>query len=193
MSAFSGSLKTSNLSQVLQKLVDGRKTGYLRFKEGEKEGFIALENGIILNALTGPYTALHALFQFVQWRGARIDFCEELISSDFGRDLAVYDPPVLISGVAYKEEELAILQGAIPSLDAVPYYVGAEAIESIETTPADRGLLLLADGRHSVREIAEEVKLSPFEVARIMARFRLVGALELVNPKPVKPLLAATG
>jgi len=193
MSAFSGSLKTLNLSQVLQKLVDGRKTGFLRFKESEKEGFIALENGVILNALTGPYTALHALFQFVQWRGAQIDFSEKSIPADFVRDLAVYDPQVLVSGVAYKEEELAILQGAIPSIDAVPHYVGAESIEAVETTPADRGLLLMADGHHSVREIAEKVKLSPFEVARIMARFRLIGALELVTPKPVKPALAATG
>jgi hypothetical protein len=154
---------------------------------------VALENGIILNALTGPYTALHALFQFVQWRGAKFEFGGRPVPAGIVRDLVVYDPQVLIAGVAYKEEELAILQGALPSPDSVPHYVGAETLESVEVTPADRGLLMMADGRHSVREIAEKVKLSPLEVARILARFRLAGALELVKPKPLKPALAATG
>jgi hypothetical protein len=37
------------------------------------------------------------------------------------RDLAVYDPRVLISGVAFKEDEIALLHhGAVPSLDARP-------------------------------------------------------------------------
>src|SRR5580658_1486115 len=108
MSAFPENLKMTNLSHILQKMVEGRQTGCLRFTEGEKEGFIALENGIILNALTGPCTALHALFQFVQWSGAKIEFSESPIPPGFARDLAVYDPQVLISGVAYKEEEMTI-------------------------------------------------------------------------------------
>jgi len=40
----------------------------------------------------------------------------------------------------------------------------------------------LADGRRTVREIAERVNLSPVEVARNLARFRLAGVLELVTP-----------
>jgi aminopeptidase-like protein len=88
---------------------------------------------------------------------------------------------------------LALLQDAIPSIDAVPLYIGAEALGTVEATPADHGLLLMADGHQSVREIAEKVKLSPLEVARILARFRLAGALEVVSPKPVKPAMAATG
>jgi hypothetical protein len=193
MSAFPGSLKTTNLSEVLRKLVDGRQTGCLKFKGADQEGFVAVENGIILNARIGPYTALHALFQFVQWRDAQIEFREKPVSPDLVRDLAVYDPQVLIAGVAYKEEEMAILQGAIPSLDAVPHYIGAGALGATEATPADHGLLLMADGHRSVREIAEKVKLSPLEVARIMGRFRLAGALELVPPKREKTAMAATG
>jgi hypothetical protein len=121
MSAFLGSLKTSNLSEVLQKLVEGRQTGCLKFKEGDQEGFVAIENGVILNARSGAHTALHALFELVQWRGAQIEFREKPISCDLVRDLAVYDPRVLISGVAFKEDEIALLHhGAVPSLDARP-------------------------------------------------------------------------
>ena len=55
----------------------------------------------------------------------------------------------------------------------------------MDATPADLGLLSLADGHRTVREIAEKVMLSPLEVARNLARFRLVGVLKLVTPKVI--------
>jgi len=61
--------------------------------------------------------------------------------------------------------------------------VGGEALNTVEATPADLGLLILADGNRSVREIAERVKMNPLEVMRSLARFRLAGVLELVTQK----------
>jgi len=49
-------------------------------------------------------------------------------------------------------------------------------------TSADLGLLVLADGHRTVREIAERVNSNPMDVARHLARFRLAGVLELVAP-----------
>ena len=59
-------------------------------------------------------------------------------------------------------------------------------------------MLALADGRRTVREIAEKMNASPTEIARNLARFRLAGVLELApRPdlplKPVKPAMAAAG
>jgi hypothetical protein len=97
---------SSNLLEILRTLMATKQTGYLKVKEGEREGFVAVENGIIINAKTGPYTALHALFQFVGWREAKFDFHERPMPSDLSRDLAVYDPNVLITGIAAKVDEL---------------------------------------------------------------------------------------
>ncbi len=115
--------------------------------------------------------------------------------ADLSRDLAVYDPQVLITGVAFKVDELTLLHEAIPSLDSVLCYVGGEGLASVEVTSADLGLLVLADGRRTVREIAEQVNGSPMEVARTLARFRLAGVLELVDPpvSPSRSAMAATG
>lgn len=93
-------------------LIQTKQTGYLKMKEGDEEGFLAVENGVIVNARTGPYTALHALFQFVGWREARFEFQERAMSSELLRDLTVYDPQVLITGVANKGNELAALKNA---------------------------------------------------------------------------------
>jgi len=176
-------------------LVNGSQTGYLKIKEGEKEGFLALENGTIINARIGNIVALHALFQFVAWREATFDFHERPLPADLSRDLAVYEPQVLIEGVAFKEEELNLLQQAMPPFDSMPHYTGNGLPGSIEATPADLGLLSLADGHRTVQEIAGMVKLSPLEVARILARFRLAGILELIYPKKsrAKSAMAAAG
>lgn len=178
-----GSSNSSSLAEILQTLVNSKQTGYLKIKDGERDGFLAIENGIIINARTGSTLALHALFQFVGWRDAQLDFHERPMPRELTSDLAVYDPQVLIAGVAFKEEELSLLQQAIPSFDSVLLYVGGRSLGSVEATPADLGLLSLADGHRTVSEIAQMVKLSPMEVARSLARFRFTGALELVPPK----------
>ncbi len=168
---------------MLRALIGNKQTGYLKMQEGDHEGFLAVENGTIVNARTGPYVALQALFQFVGWKKAHFEFDEHPIPADLSRDLAVYEPQVLIRGVDEKTRELAALEEAIPSFDSVLRYVGGEEHGAIEATPADLGLLSLADGHRSVGEIAEMVKLSPLEVARSLARFRVPGVLELLPEK----------
>ena len=110
MPVSSGSLSTYSLADVLRALVNAKQTGYLKFREGEHEGYLAMENGIIINAGAGTSLALHALFQFVGWREAGFEFQQRSIPSDMGRELAVYDPQVLIAGVAFKEEDLEVMK-----------------------------------------------------------------------------------
>lgn len=193
MPVTSGIFRSSSLAKTLKTLVSSNKTGYLRIKEADQEGVLVLENGIILNARIGSTVALPALFQFVSWREVSFEFLEKPVAADVSRDLAVYEPQVLIEGLAFKEEELSLLHQALPPFEAVPYYKGGGAPASIEATPADMGLLTLADGHRTVREISDMVKLSPLEVARTLARFRLAGVLEIRGPKKMlsKAALAA--
>ena len=198
MPPLSGTFGTSTLTQILRIIVDAKQTGYLNMREAGQEGCLAVENGIILQARAGSDTGLHALFQFVGWRGARFDFHERPMPADLSRDLAVYDPGVLITGVAFKVDELTLLHEATPSLDSVLRYVGGEGLASVEVTSADLGLLALADGHRTVRAIAQGVNMNPMEVARNLARFRLAGVLEWVAPsaspaKSAKSSMAAAG
>jgi hypothetical protein len=197
MSSSSGAFPTSNLTEILRRTVETKQTGYLKIKAGAQEGCISIENGIILSARAGNDTGLHALFQFVGWRDAKLEFQERAVRGDLLRDLAVYDPQVLITGVAFKVDELTLLQEAIPPLDSVLSYVGGEGLASVEVTSSDLGLLALADGHRTVREIAERMNSSPTEIARQLARFRMAGVLEVLLPTPpaksAKTPLAATG
>jgi len=179
----SGTFATSTLTDILRIIVDAKHTGCLKLKDAQQEGCLAIENGIILHACAGTSTGLPALFQFVGWREAKFEFLERPMPADLVRDLAVYDPEVLITGVAFKVDEQSLLHDATPALDDVLRYVDGEAPASIEVTPADLSLLVLADGRRTVREIAEQANQSPMEVARHFARFRLAGVLKLVTSR----------
>ncbi|MEJ0000145.1 MAG: DUF4388 domain-containing protein [Verrucomicrobiota bacterium] len=185
-----GLFAPSNLTEILRKIVDVKQTGYLKITEGSQDGCIAVENGVILHARAGTATGLPALFAFVAWREAKFDFQERAMRPDIPRDLAVYDPQVLLTGVAFKVDEQNLLHDAIPPVDAVVRYVGGDGLASVEVSPADLKMLSLADGRRTVGEIAERSGSSPLETARQLARFRMAGVLAVVESRK---RLAATG
>jgi hypothetical protein len=177
------SRSSSKLTDILNTIVEVKQTGYLKIKDGDHEGCLAVENGVILSARAGTATGLHALFQFVGWRGAKFDFQERPLKPDAARDLAVYDPQVLLTGVAFKVDEQNLLLAAIPAIDDVVRYVGGDGLASVEVSSADLKMLSLADGRRTVREIGERSSLGPTETARQLARFRMAGVLEVVEPR----------
>jgi hypothetical protein len=172
-----------HLTDILKTIVEVKQTGYLKLADGNNEGCLAVENGVMLCARAGSATGLPALFQFVSWREAKIEFQEKPIRVDTARDLAVYDPHVLLDGVLFKVEEQNLLLAAIPAIDDIVRYIGGDGLASVEVSPADLQMLSLADGRRTVREIGERTGLGPMETARHLARFRMAGVLEVVEPR----------
>jgi hypothetical protein len=99
---FSGSFSTTNLAEVLRMLVQAKQTGILVLQNAEEEGAVSMENGMILNAKAGADSGMRALFQIVGWHDARFEFRQQTLDPALKRDLSVYDPKVLITGVAEK-------------------------------------------------------------------------------------------
>ena len=183
----------TTLIDILKTLVDVKHTGYLKIREGDLDGCITVENGVILGARSGNATGLPALFQFVAWREAKFEFQERPVRPDTARDLAVYDPQVLLTGVAFKVEEQKLLLAALPGIDDIVRYIGGAGLAAVEVSPSDLKMLSLADGHRTVREIGERCDLGALEAARQLARFRMAGVLEVLEPRgPAKtPKLAA--
>jgi hypothetical protein len=171
------------LTDILKAIIEVKQTGYLKLRDGTHEGCLAVENGVLLNARAGSATGLAALFQFIGWREAKLEFQEKPMRADTARDLAVYDPQVLLAGVQFKVEEQNLLLAAIPGIDDIVRYIGGAGLASVEVSPADLKMLSLADGRRTVREIGERSGLGAIETARQLARFRMAGVLEVVEPR----------
>jgi hypothetical protein len=105
--AFSGTFAATSLAEVLKMLVQAKQTGNLLIDNDGIKGAVALENGLIINARADECVGMHALFQFVAWHGAHFEFHEQPLAPDLTRDLSVYDPGVLITGVAAKTDACA--------------------------------------------------------------------------------------
>jgi hypothetical protein len=103
----SASFLTTNLAEILRRLVQAKQTGILSIQNGAEEGMVALETGMIVNAQTPLHGGMHALFEFVGWNEPHFEFLERPLATDLPRDLAVYDPLVLLAGVAAKMASLA--------------------------------------------------------------------------------------
>lgn len=181
MPEFAGNFKTVNLAEVLRMLTMTRQTGILRLTMGLEQGFLGLDQGLIVSAVTGNTVGPQALYQFILWREADFIFKEQPLDASVSRELASYDPTILIDGVAKKIDELAALQQAVPTLDSVLYFLGSESLGTTNATPSELGLLILADGKNTIEQIAVKAQMNPLEVARTMARFRLAGVVELVT------------
>ncbi len=98
--------------------MQAKQTGVLNLGEGNKQGVLAVENGMIVHAETASDTGMRALFQFVGWPGAHFAFTEQALAAGIPRDLAVYDPKVLIAGVAAKIDGPRAVTSAITSSPA---------------------------------------------------------------------------
>lgn len=100
-----GALANNGFLSILNGLIAGKRTGYLKIRQGDQQGMLAVENGTIMDAEAGSYTGLHALFDFVGWREADFSFQEKSLPAESSRDLAVYDAQMLLAGISSKAAE----------------------------------------------------------------------------------------
>lgn len=181
MAGLSGNFSKINLAEVLRMLHGTKQTGILQCGYQGDQGMLMLDEGRIITATAGDTTGPPALYQLILWREADFEFVDAPVPEGAPRNLEAYDTPELITGVARKIDELAAMQQAVPDLDAVMVFLGSETLTNVEATPAELGMLILADGSRNVRQIAQATDTNELEAARVLSRFRLAGALELVD------------
>ena len=102
MIVFSGSLASTNLAEIVRMLVQAKQTGHLTIQDIGREGMLAMESGMIVNARADSSSGMHALFELVGWQKARFEYREQPLPADLSRDLSVYEPGVLLAGMTAK-------------------------------------------------------------------------------------------
>jgi len=122
-----GTFATSNLTEILRVVVNAKQTGYLKMKEGEQEGCLAVENGIIFMPARLRH-GLPALFQFVGWREARFEFHERPMPRTSRAISRSTIRRCSSPGWPSKWIEQNLLHEAVPSPDSVLCYMGGEGL-----------------------------------------------------------------
>jgi hypothetical protein len=185
---FQGSLKELHLPDVIQLVSVSGKTGAFRLQKGEEEGVIYLENGTIVHASYGPLSGEEAVYALATWTDGSFRFLPD-------------DPPTektiaksntnLLMEAARRMDEWRVLSKRIPSLDHVPRFQVPEGKQGqINLNTQEWLVLSKIDGRTSIGDIAKNVGMSGFDVAKLLYGLLTMGLILLDEPG-LKPVPAA--
>ncbi|GAB4239921.1 MAG: hypothetical protein OHK005_01750 [Candidatus Methylacidiphilales bacterium] len=184
---FAGSLTQISLGEVLRLLSLSSQTGALILETRDFSASIFLQVGQIVHAAIGPVEGLDALTQICDQVEANFVFSEGFMAP--GRSLADYPTDKLIEKVKKRVEEIAALRAAILGPYDIPCYLPGRKVSGLVAKPDELALLLLADGKRSVHQIAGVARRDLAEVGEIFGKFRHAGVLEVVGVQetPVTP------
>ena len=208
MPALSGTFRESNLTEVLRLIVNNQRTGLLRIEEGDQHGIVAVGKR---HHPACPPRPGHRPPRAIPIRRLARGPVRFQGLPDF-RHPAARPGRVRSAGVDYRRGFQGGRTRPAQRRDAVAgfrpvLHIGNGSAAALEESPSDRGLLGLADGHRTVRQIAAETKSSPVEVARSLARFRLArhaeagiaqkagqsGLIFHGAAKPLRPLINVNG
>ena len=131
------------------------------------------------------------IFDIMRWDEGDFDFevLPEVLHEDIGLSVSVEN--IVMEG-SRRLDEWNRIKKKVPSADMVFKMATApgEGTFEISLKPVEWNLLLLIDGTRSVRELAEEVRSTDFEVARVIYGLFSAGLLEVPSDEEVERLRA---
>lgn len=164
--AFQGSLKELPLPDIIQLVSVSGKTGRFTLTREGEQGFIFLKGGQMIHAEVGELRAEEAVYALAIWNQGEFQFSP----GEEPREQSITKSNTnLLMEAARRLDEWRVLSKKIPSVDLVPQLYSREnRREPITLDPQEWMLVTKIDGDRSISEIAREVKLSSFEVAKIL-------------------------
>lgn len=180
-----GNLKDFPLGDIIQLINNTKKTGLLKLEAGGdfsgEIGEIDFSAGKIIFAesnkgLIGKSAFLH----FYEWKVGDFSFVETSVQNEVNIDESTES--LLVEG-SRVIEEWSNISGVIKSLSLVVNLtpVPPEGVSEIKFTRDEWKILRTVDGKKSVKEIAEELKLADFEVSKIIYGLIASGLVEKVS------------
>jgi len=180
-----GNLKDFPLGDIIQLINNAKKTGLLKLEAGGdfsgETGEIDFSAGKIIFAksnkgLIGKSAFLH----FYEWKVGDFSFVETSVQNEVNIDESTES--LLVEG-SRVIEEWSNISGVIKSLSLVVNLtpVPPEGVSEIKFTRDEWKILRTVDGKKSVKEIAEELKLADFEVSKIIYGLIASGLVEKVS------------
>jgi hypothetical protein len=174
--AFSGTLDTASLEEILGFLAATRKSGALHIDAAQASGTLFLANGQLSFATAG--TLAEPVGSEAELEVRLVDVCCVIGRTkdgafDFEADDVPADPSTttfdtvdILTRADAILVDLPAIQSAIPSIEARPLLPVALGTDAVTLTRDQWPLFRLVDGKRSVRDIANRLTRSSFELCR---------------------------
>lgn len=182
-----GNLQDFDLSDILQLIQMGKKTGALEVEAGKDAGSIFFNEGAAVHATATDIRGDEAVNRILRWRQGSFAF-----KADVTTDQHSIKAPLqhLVLEAARQIDEWHDIQKLLPSLDLVLAIEEnpAAGTEDIKLEPAEWRVLALVDGMRSINQVIKESHMGDFETCKVLYGLVSSGLLKQVaKPKPVEP------
>ncbi len=177
-----GSLAQLSPADILRMLSAGRQSGCLELMEGNLQGEIYLQAGVVVHAEAGSSKGESALAVLVGWRRGTFRFDSQVRTTE----ATITKPlePLLAECLRIATEREAIAR-AIPSVDSVPRLAQVIPGGPITLQPHEWLVITYVNGERSIADIAAALGRDDFTIGKVL--FRLVNA-KLVSVQHEAPV-----
>jgi hypothetical protein len=185
--SFQGSLNELPLADIVQLVAVSGKTGMFSMTRASEKGYVYLQNGQITHAKVGDIEGDDAIYALSLWSHGTFQFSPG-VESD-AHTITRSNTNLLLEA-ARRSDEWKILSRKIPGTDSVPLLVSRDgATGPVTLTPLEWKVVTKTDGQRSIEDIARDLKLSSFDIAKTL--YGLVTAELVEMSKARTPLPAA--
>lgn len=177
---FQGSLKELHLPDVIQLISVSAKSGAFELSNEAEKGVIYLDEGRIVHASVGRLEGDEAIYTLATWNEGFFRFVPGEVS--VARTITKNNTSLLMEA-ARRMDEWRILSKRIPSLDHVPRFQVPEGKRGqINLNTREWMVLSKIDGKTSISSIAELVKMTAFDVAKLLYGLVTMGLIVMDEP-----------
>lgn len=171
-----GSLTEMEMTDLLQMLKLGRKTGTLNIRYEDYEGKIFFKDGVPLKAYCGVLDDEKAIFRMMYWDKGQFTFEPGLVEVDKTINMKLEN--ILLEGSRLTDELKKDFGELLPNPES--YFVPNPFTyqDDWEPTPAEEQILSLIELGLNWGKISELSTLGDYETAKAVANLMLAGFLE---------------
>jgi len=163
--ALRGDFKDFELNDIFQLIHMGGKDGALHLRGKDGAGVIYFEHGNIKHAETGKHTGTEAINIFLTWDTGNFEFIAAENTDKVTINLPVHS---VILEAARQIDEWKKMEDVIPSVEVVVDFEEEPDITDIELRPMEWKALSIINGEKTIKEIAEELKMKTFDLAKVL-------------------------
>ncbi|MGQ9706628.1 MAG: DUF4388 domain-containing protein [bacterium] len=179
---FSGSLEDFGLSDVLQLIHIGRRTGILTVVSDGQKAEIFFQDGEAVHAVLGDIIGEQAVYKVFNWSRGTFNFEARIVPTP--KTITVGSQNLILEATR-RIDEWSKLKNLIPGEDAVLSFSPnpPNGSHNITLSPEEWRVLSLIDGNRSVEDLAQLTGFSTLYVTKTLYGLVSSGLLEVTSRK----------
>ena len=176
--AFSGSLSQFKIIDIVRLLTSEGKTGVLNLQRGKEKGEIYVTKGALAHAICKDGVGEEAVFVMLTWADGTFNFAPNVMSEE---KTIEKNTRALLEEKIKQLEEWQQIKEIIPSQDIVFKLSSKRAPDEVNLKHDSWSVLSQIDGKKTVADISNELKMGEYETARNLYSLFSSGLIEVAT------------